>query len=340
MKKKILVVDNSSVVRRFITKLLQEQGYDVESAKDGAEALEKIRSTHYSLVSLDFDLAGSSGLEILERVMQERPTRVLMIVSNAERAELSFEALELGAIDYIIKPQKSVDIVNIADEIVQKVKKSLLILPQHIKQKSTPKAHLSLNYESDINMGFVLIGASTGGPRLIESICKNLPENYPHAVCVVQHMPTDFTANFATRLNRISKVEVLEAENGLELKKGRVIIAKGGKHLHFRKKLQNYTALLAPNSRERFFVPSVDEMFLSASETLPIKNILAVELTGIGDDGADGMVTLKKFGAYTLAESEESAVVYGMPKEAAVRGGATKVLHFEKILDEIINYGQ
>jgi len=333
MKKKILVVDSSSIVRRYLSKLFEENNYDVDSAKDGNEALEKIRKNHYSLITLEFSLPYLNGLEILEIVMKEKSLRFLMVVSSSDKAELSFEALDLGAIDYIVKPSKGVDIVNISDELLQKVKKALLVLPQNINRKRATKVYKAVNYENDINMGFVLIGASTGGPRLIESICRNLPSDYPHAVCVVQHMPEDFTANFAARLNSLSKVEVIEADTGVELKKARVIIAKSGKHLHIRKKLKSYSILLAPNTRERFFVPSVDEMFLSAQETLPIKNILAVELTGIGDDGADGMVALKKLGAYTLAESEESAVVYGMPKEAAVRG-------FEKILDEIINYGQ
>jgi two-component system chemotaxis response regulator CheB len=189
-------------------------------------------------------------------------------------------------------------------------------------------------------MGFVLVGSSTGGPRLIEKICKTLPKDYPHAVCVVQHMPVDFTANFAKRLNSLSAVEVVEADDGIELQRGRVIIAKGGWHLHFRKKLKKFEVKLSSNYANRFFVPSVDEMFFSAAEVLPAQKILAVELTGIGDDGADGMVALRKKGAKTIAESQNSAVVYGMPKEAYERGGAQKVLDFNDILDEIIQYGQ
>ena len=236
--------------------------------------------------------------------------------------------------------KSSVEIAKISKEILQKVKKVLQVLPKKIEQKQFIPSSKIVGIDIGVDMKFVLIGASTGGPRLIEAICKNLPQNYPHALCIVQHMPEEFTANFAKRLDRLSKVEVLEADNGLELKRSRIIIAKGGKHLHFRKKLKHYTCALLPNTRERFFIPSVDEMFFSAVDILPAKNILAVELTGIGDDGADGMVALKKAGAYTLAESPESAVVYGMPKEAAQRGGATKVLSFTKILDEIIHYGQ
>lgn len=339
MKKSILVVDSSSVVRRYIKKILEEQEYRVESVKSVEDALVSLGKERYSLVILDVELSFRDDLEFLKFLVHEKSTRVLMLGTNSN-ADHSFEALEMGAIDYIMKPQKSINIVNISKELLQKVKKILLILPQNMKKKEPKHGIKSVTYESDIEMRFVLVGASTGGPRLIESICKNLPADYPHVVCVVQHMPTEFTANFAVRLNKLSSVEVVEADNGVELKKGRVIIAKGGKHLHIRKKLKRYGVVLAPNTRERFFVPSVDEMFLSALEILPTKNILAVELTGIGDDGADGMVVLKKHGAYTLAESQESAVVYGMPKEAAIRGGATKVLSFDKILNEIINFGQ
>lgn len=180
---------------------------------------------------------------------------------------------------------------------------------------------------------YVLIGSSTGGPGLIETIAKSLPKDYPWPVCVVQHMPASFTAKFAKRLNTLSKLNVIEADNSTPVIPGNFIIAKGGWHLHFRKKEVIYCKLV-PNSNNIFFVPTVDEMFFSALEIMNPKNILAILLTGIGDDGADGMVALKKAGAITIAESEESATVFGMPKEAITRGGASKVLPFPKIVEE------
>ncbi len=340
-KKRVLVVDDSAVIRRYLIKLLEDAGYEVESAKNGQEALEKLEQFSFSLVTLDIEMPVLDGIATLKEIMKRKPMRVLMISSfTKENADITLEALELGALDYIPKPKSSMDIVKISNEILYKVKSALTIIPQHIKHNTTLLKEHKNKIDSNIDMGFVLIGASTGGPRLIEQICKSLPQDYPHAVCVVQHMPTEFTANFAKRLNSLSKVEVLEADNGLELKRARVIIAKGGKHLHIRRKLKTFSTLLAPNTRDRFFIPSVDEMFFSALDVLPTKQVLAVELTGIGDDGADGMVALKKAGAYTIAESEKTAVVYGMPKEAAVRGGASKVLDFNDIVDEIIRYGQ
>jgi len=187
---------------------------------------------------------------------------------------------------------------------------------------------------------YVLIGSSTGGPGLIETIARALPENYPYPVCVVQHMPANFTGKFAARLNGVSKLNVVESDNTQPVVKGCFIIAKGGWHLHFRNKDGVIYCKHAPNSKNRFFVPSVDEMFFSALEVMDPKNILAAVLTGIGDDGADGIVALKNAGAYTIAESEKTAAVYGMPKAAKERGGACKVLDFPDIVKEIINFGK
>lgn len=341
MEKNILVVDDSAVIRRFLVKLFEENGYKTDIAKNGAEAVEKVKSNSYSLVTLDIEMPIKDGISALKEIMDIRATRVLMISSyTTDSADVTLKALELGAIDYIPKPKSSVDIPKISKEILTKVKQTLLIPPKKLNKNLVDFKTHNIDIDTNIDMDFVLIGASTGGPRLIEKICKTLPKNYPHSVCVVQHMPVEFTSNFAKRLNSISDVEVLEADNGVELKPSRVIIAKGGWHLHFRKKLNSFVAKLAPNSNNRFFVPSVDEMFFSACEVLPTKKILAIELTGIGDDGADGMVELRKKGAYTIAESEKTAVVYGMPKEAYVRGGAMKVLDFNDIVDEIIRYGQ
>lgn len=336
IKKNILIIDSSAVVRRYLLKLLSECGYEVDSSKNTTQALEMIKNKHYSLILLDIEPL-ESGLVFLKKLMQEKASRVLVLTSVDDES-ITFEALQIGAIDVIKKPSNPLDIATISNEIIKKVKHSLLYKSSKLKEELIPFKDYNVEVDSSLDMGFVLVGASTGGPRLIEKICKTLPKDYPHCVCIVQHMPVEFTANFAKRLNSISQIEVLEAKNDIELKKSRVIIAKGGYHLHFKKKLNSYAIRLASNINNRFFIPSVDEMFFSANEVLPAKKILAVELTGIGDDGADGMVALRKSGAYTIAESEKSAVVYGMPKEAYERGGAMKVLDFNDILEEILKY--
>ena len=185
---------------------------------------------------------------------------------------------------------------------------------------------------------YVLIGSSTGGPGLIEKIATSLPEDYPNAVCVAQHMPIGFTKKFASRLNSISKVEVVEADNSTPVIPGYFIIAKSGWHLHFRKKDDVIYTKLVPNTKGLFFVPSVDEMFFSALEVMNPRDILAVLLTGIGDDGARGLKALKEAGAYTIAESEKSAAVYGMPKAAKEMDAAIEILDFEDILKRILEF--
>ncbi len=220
------------------------------------------------------------------------------------------------------------------DFISEEFKKKLLELINErfgIKVKKT----FSKSFVGDYK--YVLVGSSTGGPGLIEKIARSLPADYPNPVCVVQHMPANFTAKFAQRLDGVSGLKVVEADNAQPVIPGFFIIAKGGWHLHFRKKDVVYCKLV-PNSKNRFFVPSVDEMFFSALEVMDPKKILAVLLTGIGDDGAHGLKALKEAGACTIAESEESAAVYGMPKAAKELGAAVKILPFDKILEEILKF--
>lgn len=185
-----------------------------------------------------------------------------------------------------------------------------------------------------------MVGSSTGGPGLIEKIATTMPADYPYPICVVQHMPELFTEKFATRLNDISNLNVVEAKNNEPLTAGKLIIGKGGYHMVFSKKASGLVSVkLGSNTKKLFFTPSVGEMFFSASKTMKCENILAIELTGIGDDGALGMVELKNKGAYTIAESKETATIYGMPRAAYEKGGTVKVLPFPEILKEILKFG-
>ncbi|SMC08964.1 chemotaxis-specific protein-glutamate methyltransferase CheB [Nitratiruptor tergarcus] len=350
MKKgqKALVIDDSALVRRFLKKELERLGFEVEVAKDGEEGEKKALANRYDFITLDIEMPRKSGLEVLESIMQENPTRVLVISAYViENGEIAMRALELGALDYIKKPNSKVVTgeEGFIKELENKVRDSMKINKLSLlRRKNKPlrqpnSIEKPAKFLPNEDKKYVLIGASTGGPKLIEAIVRSLPATYPYPVCVVQHMPDTFTEKFAQRLNTISQNSVVEANNGEELTPGKIIIGKGGRHLHFRRDGSKIVCKLVPNFSNRFFVPSVDEMFLSALEVMNPKNIMAMLLTGIGDDGADGMVALKKSGAYTIAESEESATVYGMPKEAYVRGGAVKVLHFDEILQEIIAFG-
>jgi two-component system chemotaxis response regulator CheB len=348
MAKAILVVDDSALIRKQLGNLLDRAGYDVGFAKNGLEAVEFVKEYDFDCITMDINMPVMDGLSAVREIMKIKPTPIVMVSSlTQDEADITFEALDLGAVDYVPKPGTlALDLRRQEEEILQKVANAVSIPKNRlqIKKSAIKKKKDLLNKDKTLpkkSNKFVLIGASTGGPGLIEKIVTSLPADYPYGVCIVQHMPDSFTAAFARRLNKNADIEVLEAKANMEVKPARAIIAKGGWHLHFAKNLKGDVLVkLSPNSKKRFFCPSVDEMFLSAASVLNPKNILAVLLTGIGDDGADGMVELKKKGAYTIAESEESAVVYGMPKMAYERGGVVKQLPFEKILNEIIDFGR
>ncbi len=353
LKKKALIIDDSALVRRILSKILEEIDLEVDTAKDGEEGIEKALKNKYDLITVDIEMPKKNGIEVIKEIMDKSPTRILVISAyTKEGEEITLEALDNGALGYITKPGKiGTSIQQIEKEIKDKVKE-ILKIPKFkvlINKNKAEKLKKSLStlkdikvpkYNKDSEYKYVLIGASTGGPRLIETIATTLPEDYPNPICVVQHMPVNFTKKFAERLDSISKIKVIEASNNEEVIPGKMIIGKGGWHLHLTKRLvdKKIVCKLAPNKAGRFFVPSVDEMFFSALKVLDPKKIMAVLLTGIGDDGADGMVALKKAGAYTIAESEETAIVYGMPKEAYIRGGATKVLPFPEIVKEILEF--
>jgi len=359
MAKKILVVDDSALIRKQLGELFDQAGYDVGLAKHGQEALEFLAQVDFDVITMDINMPVMDGLTAVKEIMRQKPTPIVMVSSlTQDEAEITFEALDLGAVDYVAKPGTiTLDLERQQQDILDKVAMAAQIPSSRLairqkarrkkvalqKQSTTAKAgSASAHAQETIPEKWVLVGASTGGPGLIEEIVTSLPADYPYPVCVVQHMPDNFTAVFAQRLAKKSQVQVVEARMGEKLTPAKVIIAKGGKHLHFAKKASGMvSAKLMPNTEQRFFCPSVDEMFFSAAKVLtPAANILAVELTGIGDDGADGMVALREKGAYTLAESEQTAVVYGMPKEAWLRGGAMKQLPFPDIVQEILDFGR
>ncbi len=351
MGKKVLIVDDSALIRKQLGELLDKAGYDIGFAKDGKEAVEFALSVDFDAITMDINMPVMDGLSATKEIMRSNPTPIVMVSSlTQDEADTTFEALELGAVDYVPKPGTiTLNIEQTKVEILDKIKNACNIKKNRLvirKAATKRKVNLHQNKKAKKELPkeaekLLLIGASTGGPGLIETIVTSLPEDYPYPVCIVQHMPESFTIKFATRLNKNANIEVVEAKSGELVVPGKVIIGKGGKHMHFAKKASGALVVkLVPNSANRFFIPSVDEMFFSAAEVFEPKKIMAVELTGIGDDGADGMVELRKRGAFTVGESEESAVVYGMPKEAYERGGVVKQLPFAAIVKEILKFGK
>ncbi|WP_457635252.1 chemotaxis-specific protein-glutamate methyltransferase CheB [Persephonella sp.] len=342
--KKILVVDDSSFARKILSKIISDIGFDVDTASDGEEALKKIFSQNYDLITLDMEMPGISGIELLKQIMGKKPTRVIIISSfTTDNADLTFEALNLGALTYITKPGRlGVDLKKIEERIKTKIVE-IINIPEDKILPARRSYHSELNktYRSryENNQKFIFIGASTGGPKHIEDLVKVLPFNYPHPVCIVQHMPSEFISKFVRRLDSISSIKVVEAKDGEVLEGGKVILGKGNYHLTFDKNAGNIVCRLKPDLDNSLFVPSIDKMFISALKVIEPEKIIGILLTGIGSDGAEGLLKMKKSGALTISESEETAIVYGMPKKAYEIGGVSKKLSFPQILNFLISIG-
>lgn len=344
--KRILIADDSALVRKQITEIIAELGFEVDTARNGAEAVEKATASQYDVITMDINMPIMDGLTAVRKIMQVRPTPILMISSlTTESAQITMEALDAGAVDYISKPgTMNVGRNENAEDIVQKVKSLSRIPPRRLKTitrrsvvrerpQSVREATRTENKSTADVTKILLIGASTGGPGLIEQICTALPATFGYAVCIVQHMPEQFTAAFATRLDKNSTLPVVEAKDHMELYPGNIYLARGGVHMHFGKKVTGRVVVREEQKKgNRFFQPSVDEMFMSALKVFSGDQIVGVLLTGIGDDGANGMVAIKQAGGFTIGESEETATVYGMPKEAYDRGGVSQQLPFPKIV--------
>ena len=354
MAKTVLIVDDSALVRKQLTEMIDTLGFDIETAKNGKEAVDKATSFQYDIITMDINMPVMDGIEAVRQIMQAQPTPILMVSSlTTEDATITMDALDLGAVDYIAKPgTMNVGKSENREEILEKVNSLSRISPRRLKRKMARPATrerrraestsstresktVSTQSSKDIEK-VVLIGSSTGGPGLIEQICSSLPANFKHPVCIVQHMPEQFTAAFAQRLDRASVLPVVESKQNMELLPGHVYVARGGVHMHFAKKVSGKIVIREEKDKgKNFFQPSVNEMMFSAIDIFDGKSLVGVVLTGIGDDGADAMVKIKSEGAYTLGESESSATVYGMPKEAYDRGGVSEQLDFTAILKKI-----
>jgi two-component system chemotaxis response regulator CheB len=343
--KRVLIADDSALVRRQLREMLAPLGYEIETARNGEEAVEKAIAQQFHVITMDINMPVKDGITAVREIMAARPTPILMVSSlTSDSAAITIEALEEGAVDYICKPgTMNAGRKENREEILQKVQSLSRIPPRRLRSlarrspRTGPREERAVPERDSRDIEkLILIGASTGGPGLIEQICTALPGGFPHPVCIVQHMPETFTAAFAARLDRVSALPVHESANNRELLPGHIFVARGGAHLRFAKKVSGKIVMREEREkRARFFQPSVDEMFLGALELFRGGQLMAVLLTGIGDDGAEGMVAIKNAGGYTIGESEETATVYGMPKAAYERGGVVEQLPFPKIVKAV-----
>ncbi|HOJ50242.1 MAG TPA: chemotaxis response regulator protein-glutamate methylesterase [Spirochaetota bacterium] len=350
-KIKVLIVDDSAIVREYLTKALsKEPEIDIiGTAPDPYIARDKIVRLNPDVITLDIEMPRMDGLTFLQYLMKYKPTPVIIVSSiTAEDESASIKALELGAFDIVNKPGGRYSVQDLENDIIIKIKNAYKAKDEFLKNfKKYENISSSIKRDIKIDKKNVLqfvkttdkiigIGASTGGTVAIEYIISKLPSKMPPIV-ITQHMPPQFTFNFAQRLDSLTELKVKEAENGELLLPNTVYLAPGGYHMEIERRGANYYSKIVDGEKVNFQKPAVDVMFKSMAKCVS-KNTLAILLTGMGKDGAEGLLELKNIGAITVAQDEESSVVWGMPKAAIDIGASNYILGLEKIPEFIINF--
>ena len=340
-KIKVLVVDDSKFIRTLFTGLLNEYP-DIEvvgSAEDPYDAREKIKTLNPDVLTLDVEMPKMDGISFLEKIMKLRPMPVVMASTlTKEGADVTIRALELGAVDYVTKPSSTfiqTGISELGESLAYKIRVAANANVRAAQGMSHPNMPHHITHRSFDKNKIIAIGASTGGVEAIREVVTRLPENAP-PVLITQHMPEKFTEMFAKRLDNITKVRVQEAQDNMTIKAGNVYIAPG-----------NYQMSVVKDPSKGFKIkildadpvsghkPSVDYMFDSVANVIG-DNAVGVILTGMGKDGAEGMLKMKKSGSYNIGQSKDSCVVYGMPRAANDVGAVDLELPVEKIADEVL----
>jgi two-component system chemotaxis response regulator CheB len=350
---KVLIVDDSAFMRTALSKMLSSDPEItiIGTAKDGVEAVEKVQQLRPDIVTMDVEMPRMDGVSALRLIMEKHPVPVIMVSSlTSEGAKVTLEALDLGAVDFIPKDLSSlsINIVKIKEILLNKVK---LLARKHImkrrgrqtenSQVAQEKPHLkhasTARTIGERRVGIVSIGTSTGGPKALQDIMKDLPKDFPVPIVIAQHMPPNFTGPFAERLNQLIQITVKEAEEGEPLKPGVAFIAPGRGHMRVERRRSLETVIRISERNEDFiYRPSADALITSVAEFFPGR-ALGVILTGMGNDGLKGLIALKKTGGRIFAQNEETCVVYGMPKAAVDAGIADKVLSLEEMAGAIVN---
>lgn len=344
MKTRVLIVDDSAYTRQTMKKILEDDASleVVGIASDGVEAMAKALRLKPDIITLDFEMPGMDGFSFLRWLMRERPTPVIMVSSHAD-SKTVFRALELGAVDFVAKPTRraSVELQTIEKDLLRKIKgiknirldilsKNLELL-EHAEEEEEPKQNRTGRNAVEL----VAVGSSTGGPAALQIILTRLPSDFMSAMVISQHMPKGFTGPLSERLDRMCQVRIKEAADGDIIERGTVYICPGGFHLGLKKRGERKHIVLKESKVSDKYVPSVDHMMSSVAE-LYGRASMGVILTGMGNDGKHGMLEIKNQGGYTIAESEETAVVFGMPGEAIKNGAVEVILPLQEIPAEII----
>ena len=347
-KIRVLVIDDSALIRSVMKELINREA-DMEcvgAAPDPLVAREMIKTLNPDVLTLDVEMPRMDGLDFLEKLMRLRPMPVVMVSTLTERgSDITFRALALGAVDFVSKPK--MDIARGMEEYAGEITDKIRGAAQARVRKTVAAAIISERLTADAILPsvvgrfsstekLIIIGASTGGTEAIREVLTRLPADVP-GILVTQHMPEAFTKSFADRLNSLCKISVKEAEHNERILPGHAYIAPGHSHLLLRRSGANYMTELSqgpPVNRHR---PSVDVLFRSAANVAGA-NALGIILTGMGKDGAQGMLEMRQAGSHTIAQDEASCVVFGMPKEAIAVGGACEVMPLQNIARYTLDY--
>ncbi|MDD5299683.1 MAG: chemotaxis response regulator protein-glutamate methylesterase [Gallionella sp.] len=347
-KIRVLVIDDSALIRSVMKEIIDRES-DMEcvgAAPDPMVARELIKSLNPDVLTLDVEMPRMDGIDFLERLMRLRPMPVVMVSTLTERgSDITFRALALGAVDFVSKPK--MDIARGMSEYAIEITDKIRAAAQSHVHKITATTAIQEKFSADAILPsvagrfsstekLIIIGASTGGTEAIKEVLTRFPADMP-GILVTQHMPENFTKSFADRLNSLCKISVKEAEHNERILPGHAYIAPGHSHLLLKRSGANYMTELnqgTPVNRHR---PSVDVLFRSAANVAGA-NALGIILTGMGKDGAQGLLEMRQAGSHTIAQDEASCVVFGMPKEAIAVGGACEVLPLQNIARRTLEY--
>jgi two-component system chemotaxis response regulator CheB len=335
-KIRVLVVDDSALMRKLIPQILEADPSIevVGTAMDGTFCLKKIEELKPNVVTLDLEMPGMNGIDTLKEIMRSHPVPVIVVSSHStEGASVTMKALGLGAFDFVAKPQDaSAHMSETATELIAKIHAASVgkvVRPGIVLGLPSPEK-ISTGKTAHAPNKLVAIGISTGGPQALEFLLAQLPADFPGSIVVVQHMPEGFTDMFARRLDELCSLRVKEAQSGDMLLAGRVLICPGSRHMRVKRLAMGDLVVLNEDERVNGHRPSVDVLFRSVAEEYGSLAV-AVLMTGMGDDGAQGLGAVKQAGGMTIAQSEESCVVFGMPKAAIERGYATRVVSLDTL---------
>lgn len=361
---KLLIVDDSPLMRRLLSGIFSEAGdFKIEIARNGDEAIDKLKAFAPDVVTLDIHMPGMDGLACLDRIMLERPCPVVMVSALTEEgAEETLEAMSLGAVDFFPKPRGavSIEIEDVAPDLVERVRQASRarisrasrltervrlragvtestagVRPRRSVRPMTAQPTLTVALDGPV-AGLVLVGTSTGGPPALDVLLGGIPADFPWPILVAQHMPASFTGPLARRLDRLCALTVCEVTAPTRIERGNVYIGKGDADMLVSRRKDALVVMPAPLSTEHYWHPSVERLVSSAMKQLEPKRIIGVLMTGMGSDGATAMTVLNSTGGQTIAESADTAVVWGMPGALVAAGGAEVVLPLDRIAAQLV----